>query len=132
MSRIMWSHVESQYRGQSFSGVIITIDEDAMNKVIKQAGNVVFDTEWWIETLAVVFEHWGLKSSRWLDPATQMPHVHYRLIHDRKPNDTSGPLTGAGSVTAIKGTGPLMTRILNSGKLNSGQLDSGKLRDEDK
>ncbi|MGA7733735.1 MAG: hypothetical protein WCD37_20925 [Chloroflexia bacterium] len=132
MSRIMWNHVEGQYRGQSYSGVILTIDEDAMNKVIKNAGNAVFDTEWWIETLAVVFDHWGLKSSRWLDPATQMPHVHYRLVNDRKSTETTGPLAGATSTTSVLGTGPLMSRLLNSGKLNSGQLDSGKLRDEDK
>jgi hypothetical protein len=136
MSRIMWSQIDSQYRGQSTSGTILTIDEDAMNKAIKNAGNAVFDTEWWVETLGVVLEHWGLRYKRWLDPVTQMPHVHYRLTNDRTPTGSTGPLPGPNGAPAIKGTGPLTTRILsgklNSGNLNSGRLNSGKLRDEDK
>ena len=127
MSRIMWSHVESQYRAQSNAGVIITIDEDAMNKAIKNAGNVVFDTEWWVETLPVVLEHWGLRTKRWLDPTTHMPHIHYRLTNDRVPTGTTGPLTGEDAVSIPKGTGPLMTRILNAGKSTTGPLDSSKL-----
>lgn len=137
MSRIMWDHVESHYRGQCNSGIVLSIDEDAMNKALKNAGNAVFDTEWWVETLTNVLEHWGLRSKRWMDYSTQMPRVHFRLTTDRTPTGNSGPL---GSLP--KGTGPLTTRILNSGKLNSGNLDSsrlnsgnlnsGKLRDEDK
>jgi hypothetical protein len=123
----MWSHVESQYRAQANSGVIITIDEDAMNKAIKNAGNVVFDTEWWVETLPIVLEHWGLRNKRWLDPTTHMPHVHYRLTNDRVPTGTTGPLNGEDAVSIPKGTGPLMTRILNAGKSATGPLDSGKL-----
>lgn len=140
MSRILWDHVEGRYRGQANSGVILTIDEDAMNKAMKNAGNSVLDTEWWVETLTSVLEHWGLKSKRSSDHITQMPHVHFRLTNEHPPL-TSGPLN-PDSTGPIKGTGPLTTRLLNSGKLNSGRLDpsrlnsgnlnSGKLRDDDK
>jgi hypothetical protein len=123
----MWNQVEGLYRGQATSGVILTIDEDAMNKAVRNAGNAVFDTEWWVETLRDILEHWGLKSKRWTDPVTQMPIVHFRLTNERPPLTNTGPFNGAGNTGPMKGTGPLTTRLLNSGKLNSSPLDSGKL-----
>lgn len=155
MSRILWDHIESHYRAQSNSGVIISIDDDAMIKVLKNAGNSVFDTEWWMETLTDVLEHWGLRSKRWTDPATQMPRIHYRLTNERIPTGTTGPIGGsAGSpsqntgplTNRINSTGPLSGRInstgplsgrlngtspltdrINSGKLNTSNLNSGRL-----
>src|SRR5690348_4135414 len=150
MSKILWDHVESHYRAQSNSGVILSIDDDAMLKALKNAGNGVFDTEWWMETLPNVLEHWGLRSKRWIDPPTQMPRIHYRLTADRvptgplptpPPNPTfsgTGPLSNRlngtaplTSRTAPSSTGPLTNR-LNSGRLNTGNLNSGKLNEDDK
>jgi hypothetical protein len=122
MNRIMWSQAESLYRGQSLTGTVITIDEDALNVALKNAGNSIFDTEWWLETLQVVLERWGLRSKQWTDPATQVLRVHIRTAASDQP-----PGTGVG-------TGPLTTRLLNSGgldgsKVGSGGLTSGKLSD---
>ncbi len=123
MSRILWNQVEAVYRAQANSGDVITVDEDAMQRALVNGGNAVFDTEWWVEALPSVLEHWSLGSRRWMDHVTGMPRVHYRLLADVPAADRTGPF---GSNTGpIKGTGPLSTRILNSGKLDSGKLDSG-------
>jgi hypothetical protein len=120
MNRIMWSQAESLYRGQSLTGTVITIDEDALNTALKHAGNTIFDTEWWLETLTVVLERWGLRSKEWTDPTTQVLRVHIRTAASDQPADTG------------VGTGPLTTRLLISGgldasKVGSGGLSSGKL-----
>jgi hypothetical protein len=112
----MWSQVEAIYRGQSLSGTVITIDEEALKTALKNAGNSVFDTEWWMETFNVVLERWGLKSKHWTDPATQVLRIHFRMANEAQ----------AAGDTKV-GTGPLTTRLLNSGKLNSGSLSSGGL-----
>jgi hypothetical protein len=117
----MWSQVEGLYRGQCPTGTVITIDEDALKVALKNAGNAIFDTEWWIETFTVVLERWGLKSKNWTDPATQVLRVHFRMANsDGVQGNSTGPLGGTT-------TGPLTTRLLNSGKLNSGNLNSGGL-----
>jgi hypothetical protein len=117
MSRIMWSQAEDLYRGQSLTGTVVTIDEDALKAALRNAGNVIFDTEWWVETLTVVLERWGLIAKQWTDPATQVLRVHFRTIN------TGQPVASGANI----GTGPLTTRLLNSGKLNSGPLNSGPL-----
>jgi hypothetical protein len=123
MSRILWNQVEAVYRAQANSGDVITVDEDAMQRALVIAGNPVFDTEWWVEALPSVLEHWNLGSRRWMDQVTGMPRVHYRLLAEAPTADGIGPF---GSNTGqVKGTGPLATRILNSGKLDSGKIDSG-------
>jgi|SRR5215203_5033921 len=153
MSRIHWDHVEILYRAQCNSGIILSIDDDAMIKALKNAGNVVFDTEWWVETLPNVLEHWGLRSKRWTDPTTQMPRLHYRLTNERLSTDTNGNVSTGTSPLAdrlnstvsladrFNGTGPLADRInstgpltnrINSGKLNTGNLNPDRLRNEDK
>ncbi|MEO5953714.1 MAG: hypothetical protein ABIQ44_14725 [Chloroflexia bacterium] len=158
MSRILWDHVEAHYRAQCNSGVILSIDDDAMIKALKNAGNIVFDTEWWVETLQNVLEHWGLRSKRWTDPVTQMPRIHYRLTNERVPTGATSPIGGTGTgplmnrlnntgslsdrlntgslSERINGTGPLTNRINGTGplssRLNSGKLNSGALDDEDK
>jgi len=111
----MWSQAESLYRGQSLTGTVITIDEDALNTALKNAGNSIFDTEWWLETLTVVLERWGLRSKEWTDPTTQVLRVHIRTAVSDQPADTS------------VGTGPLTTRLLNSGGLDPSKLQSGGL-----
>ena len=132
MSRILWNQVEAIYRGQANSGDIITVDEDAMQRALVNAGNVVFDSEWWVETLPNVLEHWSLGSRRWMDQVTGMPRVHYRLVPEEAPKGRTGPFSS--NTGPIQRTGPLTTRFLNSGKLSSGRLDpgeteSGRLRD---
>jgi hypothetical protein len=114
MSRIMWSQTEGLYRGQALTGTVITIDDDALNVALKNAGNAIFDTEWWLETLTIVLERWGLNAKQWTDPATQVLRIHFRVSADQP---------AANGV----GTGPLTTRIL-SGGLSSGNLSSGNLR----
>ena len=120
MGRIMWSQAESLYRGQSLTGTVITVDEDALQAALKNAGNSIFDTEWWIETLTVVLDRWGLKSKQWTDPATQVLRLHFRIA------DPNANQPGQPSQSSV-GTGPLTTRLLNSGKLNSGNLNSSNL-----
>jgi hypothetical protein len=131
MSRILWNQVEAVYRAQANSGDVITVDEDAMQRALVNAGNTVFDTEWWVETLPSVLEHWSLGSRRWMDQVTGMPRVHFRLLAEAPSADRTIPF--GSNTDQIKGTGPLATRILNSGKLDSGKIDpddtgSGRLR----
>lgn len=123
MSRILWNQVEAVYRAQANSGDVITVDEDAMQRALVNAGNPVFDTEWWVEALPSVLEHWNLGSRRWMDQVTGMPRVHYRLLAEVPAADGTGPF--GSNTSQVKGTGPLSTRILNSGKLDSGKIDSG-------
>ncbi|MEO8287689.1 MAG: hypothetical protein ABI670_14775 [Chloroflexota bacterium] len=115
MGRIMWSQAEDLYRGQALMGAVITIDEPALQTALKHAGNSVFDTEWWVETLTVVMDRWGLKAKQWTDPATQVLRIHYRT--------SDATQNGSGNQVV---TGPLTTRLL-SGPLNSGRLGSGML-----
>jgi hypothetical protein len=121
MSRILWDHIEEHYRAQCNSGIILSIDDDAMVKALKNAGNVVFDTEWWLETLPNVLEHWGLRSKRWTDPATQMPRIHYRLTTDRVSTGNTGPMK--------IGTGPLTDRINSTGPLSDRTNGTSSLAD---
>ena len=101
--QMMWSAWESLYRGQGSDGTVITVDEDAMNTALKQAGKGIFDSDWWLETLARVLEHWGIFSKRWTDDATHMPRMHFRLGQP-KPED---PFEAQ-----LANTGPLNARIL--------------------
>ena len=71
--QMMWSARENLYRGQATDGTVITVDQDAMNTALKQAGNGIFETDWWVETLTRILEHWGIFSKRWLDDITNMP-----------------------------------------------------------
>jgi hypothetical protein len=128
MTRILWNQFEAVYRGQSNTGTVITVDEDAMQKALVNAGNVVFESEWWMETLTNVLDHWSLGSKRWMDHVTGMPRVHFRLLAEPPPQRT-GPFSS--NTGNLKGTGPLTTRILNSGRLDSDRLHSGKLKDDE-
>ena len=137
MSRIMWSQTEGLYRGQALTGTVLTVDEDALRIALKNAGNAVFDTEWWLETLTIVLERWGLNAKQWTDPATQVLRIHFRVTADQAAAANGG--VGTGPLTAriqsgnlISGglsSGNLRSGGLNSGTLNSGGLNSGKLSD---
>jgi hypothetical protein len=84
--QMMWSAVESLYRGQATDGTVVTVEEPAMMAALKQAGKGIFDTDWWQETLPAILERWGLTSRRWIDEATDMPRAHYRLGAPTEPH----------------------------------------------
>ena len=102
--QMMWSQREDLYRGQAEDGTVITVDDDAMREALKKAGNGIFESDWWVETLVRVLEHWGIYSKRWLDEATQVPRMHFRL-------DQPKPLDPV-EEQMIAGTGPLASRLL--------------------
>ncbi len=101
---MMWNEFEGQYRGQAEGGEVVTVAEDAMKLAHKRAGSWAFDSDWWVETLTRVLEHWGLYKKRWVDPSTQVVRLHFTL-GEPKP------------AAPIQGTGPLSARIM-SGPLN--------------
>lgn len=104
---MMWSPRESLYRGQASDGTVITVDEDAMTTALKKAGNGIFETDWWIETLTRVLEHWGIFSKRWMDDITNVPRMHFRL----------GEPTSVDPLEELKATtGPLGSRLLTRKK----------------
>ncbi|HEX6605758.1 MAG TPA: hypothetical protein VF276_02475 [Chloroflexia bacterium] len=123
MTQLMWNPFEGQYRGQASTGEVVTVDEDVMNQAIKKAGSGVFEVDWWIESRQDVLQHWGFELKRWVDPVTQMPRVNYALgAKGPAPQDEHGHTT-SGILHKLTSSGPLTTRILNTGKLNSGKLD---------
>src|SRR4051794_24149666 len=81
--QLMWSQIESLYRGQGTNGTVVTVELDAMDLAQKRAGKSVFDTDWWVETLKQVLDHWGIYSQRWTDAATRMPRVHFSITQPR-------------------------------------------------
>jgi hypothetical protein len=99
---MMWSPTEALYRGQASNGTVITVDEEAMHIALKQAGKGIFETDWWVETLTRVLEHWGIFSKRWLDEATRVPRMHFRLAQSKST---------ASSQEQPATTGPLSSRI---------------------
>jgi hypothetical protein len=134
MSQLMWNPFEGQYRGQASTGEVVTVDEDVMNHAIKKAGSGVFEVDWWIESLQDVLQHWGYQSKRWMDPVTQMPRVNYVFANKGAGSHESEHAhpTTSGILHRLTTSGPLTTRILNSGKLDSGKLDPGKLDEHQK
>ena len=99
---MMWSAWEGLYRGQASNGTVITVDEDAMNVALKQAGKGIFETDWWTETLTRILDHWGIYSKRWTDEITGVPRLHFHLSKP-KPSPPQGE--------QIATTGPLGSRI---------------------
>ncbi len=122
--QMMWNQMDQVYRGQASDGTVITVEEDAMVLAHKKAGNSVYESDWWPETLTRVLEHWGIYSKRWVDEVTLMPRMHF----------TRGEPAGQGAHTAQAQTqtqeqqqlrsGPLSTRLLTANP--TGRLDEGK------
>jgi hypothetical protein len=104
---MMWSPRESRYRGQATDGTVITVDEDAMQAALKQAGNGIFETDWWVETLTRILTHWGIYSRRWIDEATKVPRMHFKLDQPKPTNPME---------EKIETTGPLSARIMTRKK----------------
>lgn len=117
--QIMWDRIAEIYRGQAENRTVVTIDREAMEMAVKKAGNTVFEADWWTETLPSVLAHWGIHSKRWTDEATRVPRLHFSML---EPGEEPGANTTA--------SGPLSTRILNSGNLSTRILPQDKVRDE--
>lgn len=105
---MMWSQVEAQYRGQATDGSVITVADEAMQLAHRKAGNSIYECDWWVETLTQVLERWGVYCKRWIDPASQVPRLHFSL---------GDPKSG---VQTTQTTGPLSARIM------SGPLERNK------
>jgi hypothetical protein len=111
---LMWDQIQSVYRGQASGGVVVLVEEDAMQVALKKAGKSVFETDWWLETLTDVLEHWGIYAKRWVDEATLVPRARFTAGEPKQDNPAD---SGSGSSST---GGPLTTRIL-SGKLAEDQ-----------
>lgn len=75
--QLMWDQIGSLYRGQGTGGTVVTVEADAMELAQKKAGKGVYDSDWWVETLLSVLEHWGIYAQRWIDAATRVPRMHF-------------------------------------------------------
>ena len=109
--KLMWNQIESLYRGQGTNGAVVTVEAEAMDLAMRRAGKTVYDTDWWVETLQNVLEHWGIFGQRWTDAATKVPRRHFSLTMPtpgdgttQQPYTTSGPLN----------TGSLRERLSHS------------------
>ena len=126
--QMMWDVIENVFRAQTSNGSIVTVDQNAMDLAQKKAGKTVYDSDWWVETLLNVLEHWGIHNKRWVDVATQLPRYHFSLD---TPQPDTGPMASQ-QQPAIPTTplpsgpiasGPLSNR-LNSNKTNSQDLNN--------
>ena len=124
--QMMWNQMERVYRGQASDGTVVTVEEDAMMLAHKKAGNSVYESDWWPETLTRVLEHWGIYSRRWVDEVTFVPRMHF----------TKGEPAGQGAHTAQAQeqqqlrSGPLSTRLLTANP--TGRLGEGEGKGEGK
>lgn len=125
--QMMWDVIESVFRAQSTNGTIVTVDEEAMDLAQKKAGKTVYDSDWWVETLLNVLEHWGIHNKRWVDVATQLPRYHFSLGEAQPGMDPSMPQQQPAPPTSPLnsgpiGSGPLSSR-LGANRLNTQDLD---------
>jgi hypothetical protein len=118
--QLMWDQIEAIYRGQATNSALVTVEQDAMDVALRKAGKVIYDSDWWLETLQNVLEHWGIYGKRWVDPATQLQRVHFTLGEPRKDTD-SGQLQQETPPAEGTRTGPLTERLI-SGKLTTRDL----------
>src|SRR5215210_312023 len=124
--QMMWDVIESVFRAQSSNGSIVTVDQDTMELAQKKAGKGVYESDWWVETLTNVLEHWGIKTKRWVDVATQLPRYHFSLGEPQPGADPSMPQQQPAPPT----TSPLHSGPLGSGPLSS-RLGANKLNTQD-
>lgn len=104
--QIMWNQFEGIFRGQASDGTVITIEDEALKMALNKAGNDVFESDWWAETLVRVLEHWGIYGKRWSDDTTHTGRLHFTLGEPKAGTGQSGPLTERLL------SGPLSTRML--------------------
>jgi hypothetical protein len=79
---MMWNQFQSNYRGQSTNGTIVTVDESVMTLALKKAGKSVFDSDWWLETLERVLNHWGVDARHWIDATTNTRRAHFSMAEE--------------------------------------------------
>jgi hypothetical protein len=136
---MMWDQILSVYRGQAGNGTVVAVEPDAMELAQKKAGTGIYDSDWWVETLIVTLEHWGIYGRRWMDGATRVPRASFSL---EKYTDTgklyegqvnTAPAASTPAPTAAPTPAPTTTsQPLNSGpllnRLKSGPLGSRDLK----
>ena len=113
-------HIPSAIPSTPANGTVVVVDPSAMDLAHKKAGKTVYDSDWWVETLQVTLDHWGIFSRRWMDGATRVPRANFSL--ESFPD--TGTLTQeqvSRNLTQPLQSGPLLSR-LNSGPLGSGPL----------
>ncbi len=88
---MMWDPIAQNYRGQATNGTVVTVDHDVMDMANKKAGKSVYDSDWWIETLAAVLEHWGIYGRRWVDAATKMPRINFSSTQTTENEKSAAP-----------------------------------------
>ena len=119
--KLMWNQIETLYRGQGTNGAGVTVEAEALDVAMRRAGKSVYDSDWWVETLQNVLEHWGIYMQRWTDAATRVPRIHFSVSVPRpgvvpggaqQPSTTSGPLKPMTS--GPLNTGTLRERLLSN------------------
>jgi hypothetical protein len=80
--RMMWNQFHDIYRGQASDGTVITVDQKVMTMAIRKAGPGVYDSDWWLESLDRVLDHWGIKSRHWMDATTHTPRAHFDFTQE--------------------------------------------------
>lgn len=118
--RMMWDHILAEYRGQAANGTVVVVEQAAMELAHKKAGKVVYDSDWWVETLPVTFDHWGIFGRHWMDGATRVPRANYSLNRYSDSGELleERPAPSPSSLTQPLNSGPLLNR-LKSGPLGS-------------
>ena len=99
-------------------GTVITVEEDAMETALKKAGKSIYESEWWLETLAQVLEHWGIYCKRSVDEATHVPRLRFSMIPPAPKETGTSQAQRPSTYTTPLNSGPLSSR------LNSGRLDN--------
>jgi hypothetical protein len=130
--QLMWNQIETLYRGQGTNGTVVTVESQALDLALSKAGKTVYDSDWWIETMQRVLEHWGVYTQRWTDSATRVPRLHFSMT-ESKPQEGTGsiqqpstqqppsqqpPAQQPSTETTPLNTGSLRERLRNTNKLN--------------
>jgi hypothetical protein len=108
--QMMWNPIEGKYKGQASDGTLITVDEDAMAQAHRRAGRMVYETDWWMETLVYVLASWGIFGERAHDQTTRVPTAHFRAGEPRRSSIAGGLQNATGPLSARLSSGPLSAR----------------------
>ena len=112
---MMWDPIVGDYRGQATNGTVVTVDKDVMDMANKRAGKAVYESDWWVETLERVLEHWGIYAKRWVDAASGVPRINFSL--DRPAEVPTKPVEQAlpepPPQPAKTPSGPLSKRLMS-------------------
>ena len=123
---MMWDPLVGNYRGQATNGTVVTVDEDAMALATRMAGKGVYDSDWWVETLARVLEHWGIYGKQWIDGATKMPRSNFATERQEEKAAAEPPPPQQPQQTSMP-SGPLSKRLM-SGPLSKKDVEKDMLK----